>query len=94
MVLDHFFAFNTAAVLFRIDTYKFRTVTSEFYTILLKEVALEMLKMGICSSLQSRELTRVVQWSSYLVILLAREDAEVHLHAIQTMTEEFQPNSV
>jgi hypothetical protein len=28
---------------------------------------------------------------SNLVILLAREDAEVHLHALTTMTEQFQP---
>jgi hypothetical protein len=32
----------------------------------------------------------VVQLYSDLVIVLAREDVEVHLHALQTMTEQFQ----
>jgi hypothetical protein len=66
----------------------------EFYTIILEDllqVALEMLEVGICSSLQSPQLTGVVQWCSNLVTVLAREDAEVHLHALQTMAEQFQP---
>jgi hypothetical protein len=65
----------------------------EFYTILLEErlvVALEILKAGICSSLKSPNLTRVVQRCSDLVIVLAREDVEVHVHVLQTMTEQFQ----
>jgi hypothetical protein len=49
-----------------------------------------MLEVGICSSLWSPKLTRVVQWCSNLVIVLVREDVEVHLHALQTMTEQFQ----
>jgi hypothetical protein len=32
----------------------------------------------------------LVQWCSDLVIVLAREDAEVNRHALQTMTEQFQ----
>jgi hypothetical protein len=36
------------------------------------------------------KLTRVVQWCSNLVIVLVREGAEVHLHALKTMTEQFQ----
>jgi hypothetical protein len=42
------------------------------------QIALDMLEVGICSS-----LTRVVQWLSNVVIVLAREDGEVHLHALQ-----------
>jgi hypothetical protein len=43
----------------------------EFYTTLLEEhlkVALEMLEVATCSSLQSPKLTRVVQWCSNVVI--------------------------
>jgi hypothetical protein len=36
------------------------------------------------------ELTRVVQWCPNLVIIWAREDAEVRLHVLQNMTEQFQ----
>jgi hypothetical protein len=43
--------------------------------------------MGICSSLWSPKLTTVVQWCSNLMIVMAREDAELHFHAIHTMTE-------
>jgi hypothetical protein len=35
-------------------------------------------------------MTRVVQRCSNLVIVLAREEAEVYLHALRTMTELFQ----
>jgi hypothetical protein len=66
---------------------------AEFYTILLEEhlhVALEMLELGTSSSLQSPKLTRVVQRCSHLVTALAREDAEVHFHALQTTTEQLQ----
>jgi hypothetical protein len=49
-----------------------------------------MLEVGLCSSLYSQNLTRVVQWCSNLVIVLAREGAEVHLHALQSITEQFQ----
>jgi hypothetical protein len=37
-------------------------------------------------------LTRVVQWCSNLVIVFAREDAEVRLHAFQTLTKQFCVN--
>jgi hypothetical protein len=47
---------------------------------------LEMLEVGICSSLYFPKLTEMVQWCSDVVIVLAREDVEVHLHALQTMT--------
>jgi hypothetical protein len=46
-----------------------------------------MLEVGICSSLYSPKL---VQSCSDLVTVLVREDAEVHHHALQTMTEQFQ----
>jgi hypothetical protein len=49
-----------------------------------------MLEVRFCSALQSPELTRVVQWCSNLVIVLATEDVVVHFHAPQTMTERFQ----
>jgi hypothetical protein len=32
----------------------------------------------------------MVQWFSNMMILQAREDAEIHLHALQSMTEQFQ----
>jgi tRNA G10 N-methylase Trm11 len=54
----------------------FEQSVAEFYTILLEEhlqVALEMLEMGNCFSLWSPKLSR--------------EDIEVHLHALQTITE-------
>jgi hypothetical protein len=35
-------------------------------------------------------VARVVQWFPNLIIMLVREDIEVHLHAFQTMTEQFQ----
>jgi hypothetical protein len=52
-----------------------------------------MLEMGTCSSLQSPKLTVVVQCCSNLVTVQARDDdddEEVHLHALPTMTEQFQ----
>jgi hypothetical protein len=48
------FAFSTAAILLRMDSYKFWQSLVEFYTVLLEEylqVALEKLTVGICSSL-------------------------------------------
>jgi hypothetical protein len=74
-------------------TPSFERSVAEFYTILLEgrvQVAVEMLEVVICSSLQSPKLTRVVQLCSKVVIVLARESAEVHLHALQAMTEQFQ----
>jgi hypothetical protein len=52
----------------------------EFCTILLEEhlqVAIEILEVGICSSFKSQKLTRVVQQCLNVVIVLAREDAEL-----------------
>jgi hypothetical protein len=66
---------------------------AKFYTILLEEhlqVALEMLEVGICSSLKSLKLTTLDQLYLDLVTVLAREDIEVHLHPLQAMTEQFQ----
>jgi hypothetical protein len=63
------------------------------HTIPLEEdlrVASEMLEVGTCSSLQSPKLTRVVQRCCNLVNVLAREDVEFHLHALETKTEQFQ----
>jgi hypothetical protein len=34
-----------------------------------------MLEVGICSSLQSPKLTKMLQWCSNLMIMLAREDS-------------------
>jgi hypothetical protein len=65
----------------------------EFYTILLVEhlqVVVEMLNMGISSSLPSPKLTRVVQRCSNVLIVLDSEDVEVHLHALIAMTEQLQ----
>jgi hypothetical protein len=53
------------------------------------QVSLQMLEMGNCSSLLFPKLTRVVQQCSDLVIVLTREDAEVLVHALQTVTEQF-----
>jgi len=44
---------------------------------------------GICFSPCSLELTIMVQWYLSWVIVLAREDVEVHLHAPQTKNEHF-----
>jgi hypothetical protein len=49
-----------------------------------------MSEVGICPSLYILKLTTVVQRCSNLVIVLAREDVEVHLHALQSTTEQFQ----
>jgi hypothetical protein len=49
-----------------------------------------ILEVGICSPLESPKLTRVVQWCSNVMIVLARKDFEVHLNALQTMPEQFQ----
>jgi hypothetical protein len=71
----------------------FEQSLAEFCTILLGEhlkVALEMLEMGMCSSFWSPKQTRVVQCCSNLMIVLAVEDVEVHVHAFETMTEQLQ----
>ena len=44
---------------------------------------------GICFSSCSLKLTTVIQWYLRWVIVLDREDVEVHLHAAQTKTEHF-----
>jgi hypothetical protein len=54
----------------------FEQSLKEFITILVEEqlqVALEMLEVGICSSLQSPNLTRLVQYCSNLVTVLRSE---------------------
>jgi hypothetical protein len=59
-----YFAFSTAAILLGMDSYKFEQSQGEFYTILLVEhlqVALEMLEVEMCSSLQSPKVNRIVQ---------------------------------
>jgi hypothetical protein len=58
--------------------------------ILHHKVALEMLEVGIYSSLSSPKLTIVVQGCPNLMIVLAREDVEVHHHALKTKAEQFQ----
>jgi hypothetical protein len=71
----------------------FERSLTEFYTILLEEllqVALETLEVEICSSLEPTKLTRVVKWYSNLVTGICRDDVEVHVHALQRMTEHFQ----
>jgi hypothetical protein len=58
----------------------------ELYTILLEEYlqfALDILEVGIYYSLYSPKLTTVVQLYLNVVIMLAREDVEVNLHAFQ-----------
>jgi hypothetical protein len=50
----NFFTFNTASILLGMDSYNFEQSLPEFYTNLLEEhpqVVLEMLEVGICSSL-------------------------------------------
>jgi hypothetical protein len=95
MVLDPLLpSIQPRSFLERIRT-SFEQSVAEFYTILLEEylqVALETLEVGICSSLWSPKLTTVFQWCSHVVsvTLLAREDVEVHLHAVHTMTEQLQ----
>jgi hypothetical protein len=32
----------------------------------------------------------MIQWNSNLVFVLTMEDVEVHLHALKTITEQFQ----
>jgi hypothetical protein len=62
-------------------------------TILLEEhlqIASEMLEVGTCSPVQSPKLTTVVQYCSAVVTVLSREDGEVPLHDLQTMTEQFR----
>ena len=44
-------------------------------------VALEIMEEEICFSPYSLNLTAVFRWYVILVIVLAREDVEVHLHA-------------
>jgi hypothetical protein len=64
MVLNHLLPYSTAAFLLGMDSTSFEQSLTEFCAILLEEhlqVALEMLEVGICSSLQSPKLTRVVQ---------------------------------
>jgi hypothetical protein len=60
MVLDHFLASVQPQSFFGLTRTSFRPSVAEFYTILLEEVALEMLEVGIFSSLQSPKLTIVV----------------------------------
>jgi hypothetical protein len=48
-----------------------------------------MLEVGICSSFWSPKLIRLFHWCSNLVIVLAREDVNVHLQALPTITEQF-----
>jgi hypothetical protein len=91
MVKDHLFAFNTAEILLGMDRTSFEQHLAEFYTILQEhlQVTLEMLEVGIFSH-SSLLNTRVVQLFIYLVTVLAREDVGVHLHALQTVNEQFQ----
>jgi hypothetical protein len=49
-----------------------------------------MLEVGICSSLQSPKLTTMVQCCSNEVTVLAREDVDVYLHAVQAATNQSQ----
>jgi hypothetical protein len=91
MVLDHLLPSIQPQFFLEWTRTSFEQSLAEFYTILLEEhpVALEMLAVRICSSLWSPKLTRMVQCSN-LLIVLAKEDVEVHFPALQTMTEQFQ----
>jgi hypothetical protein len=87
------FTFSTAGLWFGWTRISFEQSLDEFYTILVAEylqVALKMLEVGIGFSFYSPKLTRVVQWYSNLVTVLAREDGEVHIHVLQAVTEQFQ----
>jgi hypothetical protein len=89
MVLDHLLPSTKPPSFLEWTRTSFEQSLAEFDSILLEEhpqVALEILDVGICSSLQSPKLTSVV----ILVIMLTWKDAEVHLHALQTVTEHFQ----
>jgi hypothetical protein len=87
------FAFNTTAVLLGMDSDKFCTICSGIlyhYSWRTSSSCFRDVGGGnLCLTLVSK-LTRVVQWCSNLVIVLAREDVEVHLHTLQTMTEQLQ----
>jgi hypothetical protein len=67
----------------------FEQSLAEFHIIFLEEHlqdALEMLEVGICSSLYSPKLTGVIHSCSYVVTVLVRYDVEVRLHTLQAMT--------
>jgi hypothetical protein len=93
MVLDHLLPSIQPLSFLEWPRTSFEQSVAKFYTILLQEyllIALEMLEVEISSSLSSPILTRVVQWFSNLVTVLAREDVKIHIHALQIMTEQFQ----
>jgi hypothetical protein len=52
--------------------------------------ALEILEVEICSSLKPPKLTTIVQCCSNEVTVLTSEDVDVHLHAVQAATAQFQ----
>jgi hypothetical protein len=88
MVLDHLWLSIQLQSFLEWTHTSIKQSLAEFDTVLLEEhiqITSEMLEVVICSALQSPKLTRVVQWYSDLVIVLAREDDEVHLHALQTI---------
>jgi hypothetical protein len=90
MLLNHIFPSLQPRSFLEWTRTSFDQSLAEFCTILPEhhlQVALEMLAVGICSSLKSPKLTRMVQWCSNLVIMRARKYVEIQLHALQTMTE-------
>ena len=78
----------TAFILLGTDSCKFWIVSLVEYCTTFLLVAWQMME-GICFSPCSLKLTTVVPWYLSLSIVLAREDAEVHLHATQNKTEHF-----
>jgi hypothetical protein len=83
------FVFNTAAILLGMDSYKFGTVCSGIlfnYSCRTSSSCFSDVGGG---NLFLTLVSRTDQSGSVmfnLVIVLAREDAKVHLHALQTMT--------
>jgi hypothetical protein len=75
MVLDHLLPLIQLQPFLEWTLTSFELSVVESYSILLEEhlrLALEMLQMTICSSLQSPKLVKVVQGCSDMVTVLAR----------------------
>jgi hypothetical protein len=85
MVLDHLLPSVQPQSFLEWTLTSFEQSLAEFYAILHEDhlqVALEVLEMGICSSLCGFQNSP--EWFSGGQIVPAREDVEVHHHALQT----------
>jgi hypothetical protein len=92
MVLDHHLSSVQPQSFLKWIRASIERSIAKFYAVVLQEhvqVALEILEVLICSSTKSPKIVHCGPLLSNVVVLLAKENAEVQLHALQTMTKQF-----